>query len=410
MSNQKTTQLRRILSTEVVPGDLIPIVDVSEITSPTGETKHIRTVDFASYVVSGGFTEVNYQYQSWQSANGLSFSEVVPASDNERCYGRIRNLGTDYSIVVRAYVPSDCGLYGANRVLFGVGQNTQIAEVGSSAYSAYIGISNADLIAWVEDGSSNYVPLTYAGFFGLYPERVFSAALTKNSSGLVSFYVNGILWASGSGATWSTANTHVVLGHGRSSMENIKTTIYEGHIYQSCLSGDDIRNMFYRGIDTTDATLIASYNGSNLNAGPTQWLDSVGSNHLSIPTVGAKATNPGKRFILSFPVDGTSQYLGSDPINGRDVLPARYIITSCLVESSGKPLLSIGSTNAVAPVSASGTGSWNNNRVALVSASYGVNPVNLLSMGVAHTDKSIYVYYSASAAPCTFSFDGYIRN
>jgi hypothetical protein len=276
--------------------------------------------------------------------------------------------------------------------------------------SATIGIVDDSLYAYVEDGVGTYAYVEATNFFQTYTERAFVAGLTKGLSGMVTLFINGVAYASssGTGLLSSINNVKVVMGNGRLSINNIKCTIYDAHIFNYAVTEDLARNMFYRGVDTTDSGLIASYNSNTLNGGPTQWLDCVGSNHLLIPVSGAKATSPGKRFILSFPVSGTSQYLGDG--SARDVLPAKYVITSCLVESGGKPLLSVGSSNAVAPVSASGTGSWDNNRVALVSASYGVNPIGLLALGAAHADRSIYVFFSASAAPCTFSFDGYIRN
>jgi hypothetical protein len=411
MSNQKTTQLRQLLSTGVEPGDWLPIVDVSEITAPTGETKKITAVELATYIVSGGFVDLAIPYRGWQSANGLAFDEGVSGtSDNLRCFGNIAALGNQFSVFVNGYVASDRLAIGTNRVLFGVGANTTPSEAGYTPHSAVIGIADNDLYAYVEDGVGTYAYIAATNFFLTYTERAFVAGLTKDLSGMVTLFINGVSYASssGTGLLNSISNSKVVMGNGCLSENNVKCTIYDAHIFNTAITADLARNMFYRGVDTTDSTLVASYNSNTLNGGPTQWLDCVGSNHLLLPTTGAKATSPGKRFILSFPVSGTSQYLGDGSV--RDVLPSKYVITSCLVESAGKPLLSVGSTDAVAPVSASGTGSWNNNRVALVSASYGVNPIGLLALGAAHADRSIYVFFSASAAPCTFSFDGYIRN
>ena len=411
MSNQKTTQLRLLGTTDIALGDLIPIVDVDDFTSPTGETKHVTALGLATYIVSGGFVDLAVPYQGLQYANGLSFDESVSGdTDNKRAYGNMSALGNQFSIFVRGYVASnrtpDITAY---RTLFGVGQNnTPSEDFAYSENSATIVISDNDLIGYVQDGAGNWVSIPATGFFSTYTERAFMVGLTKDTFGEVTLYINGVAYASQSSALGAISNNTVVMGNGRVTEINTKCTIYDAHIFNTCVTEATARNMFYRGVDTTDSTLISSYNSNALNAGPTQWLDSVRSNHILLPTEGAKATNPGKRFILSFPIDGTSQYLGNGSI--RDVLPPKYVITSCLVESPGKPLLSVGTSPADAPVSASGTGSWNNNRVALVSASYGVNPIGLLALGVAHTDRSIYVFFSASAAPCTFSFDGYIRN
>lgn len=410
MANQKTTRLRQLLSTQVSSSDWLPIVDVSEVTSPTGETKKISVSELSTYIISGGLVNIAMPYQGWDSANGLAFDDTIPSSDNERCYGDHPALGASYTLVVRAFVPSTFSTDAGHRVLFGMGVGNQIAESGAPSYnSAYLAIAGTDLLAVVTDGSGTVVPVTYTNFFGYNTERTFTAVLTKDALGDVSLYVNGVFYATLGGAAATTPSDTVVMGNGRASPhKNIQCTIYEAHVFNTVLSSDTIRNMFYRGVDATDPNLVSSYNSNTLNAGPTQWLDSISSNHILLPTEGAKATNPSKRFILSFPIDGTSQYLGNG--NARDVLPAKYIITSCLVESSGKPLFSIGSSTVHAPTSASGTGSWNNNRAALVSASYGVNPIGLLVLGAAHADRTIYVHFSASAAPCTFSFDGYVRN
>jgi hypothetical protein len=125
-----------------------------------------------------------------------------------------------------------------------------------------------------------------------------------------------------------------------------------------------------------------------------------------LPRQGAEATSPTKQFGLIFFNDGTSGYLGNG--TQRDVLPENYVLTDCFVYSPGAPLLSVGSSPNVAVPGDSGIYSFNNNRVPLVSASYGRNALPLLDLGIAHTDRSLYVFYSASAAPCTFSFQGYV--
>lgn len=411
MSNQKTTQLRPLGPTEYSPGDLIPIVDVSELTSPTGETKYTTVLALTTNIVSGGLADIEMPYQGFQYANGLAFDESVYGDSNDkRAYGSISSLGNQFSIFVRGFVASNrvSGIT-AYRTLFGVGgNNTPSEDFAYSANSAAIIISDNDLVGYVQDGAGVWVSIPATGFFSTHAEKAFEVGLTKNTSGVVTMYINGVLYASSSAALGSINNNTVVMGNGRLNEINTRCTIYDAHVFNGCATAATVRNMFRRGVDTTDSTLVASYNSNTLNGGPTQWLDAVRSNHILLPTVGAKATNPGKRFILSFPITGSSQYLGNG--SNRNVLPDKYVLTSCLVESSGKPLLSVGSNSATAPVSASGTGSWNNNRVSLVSASYGVNPIGLLALGVGHVDRSIYVFFSASAAPCTFSFDGYIRN
>jgi hypothetical protein len=407
MSNQKTSRLRRLTSAEFALGDRVPVVDVSEETSPSGETKYTTMADIGTYVASGGFVNWALPYQGYQYANGLAFDQsITPASDSQRAFGNIEAVGSSFSIFVHGYV--DSGLdetVVAKRSIFGVGPTTS-PTVGTQNNVAYVGITENHLFALVRNSVGAQAYIQYSNFFTTNTQRSFVAGVTKNDLDNVTLYVNGVAYASSS-LTGSVENTKVVMGNG-SNEKNIKCTIYDAHILNRNLSAGEVTNLFYKGIDTTETSLIASYNGNTLNGGPTQWLDAVGSNHILLPTVGAHATNPGKRFILSFPTSGTSQYLGDG--TQRDVLPAKYVLTSCIVESDGKPLLSVGSNSATSSVSSSGIGSYDDNRVALVSASYGVNPVGLLALGSAHADRSIYVYFSASAAPCTFSFDGYIRN
>ena len=108
MSNQKTTELRQLTSTEVAPGDWVPIVDVQEFTSPTGETKRITAKDLGEYIVSGGFVNYTVPQHGYQSSNGLSFApNYAPVDDiNMFCYGNASNLGTDFSLTVRAFILS----------------------------------------------------------------------------------------------------------------------------------------------------------------------------------------------------------------------------------------------------------------------------------------------------------------
>lgn len=405
--NQKTTELRRLYASEVASGDLIPIVDRSEITSPTGETKNITVGDLAQYVVSGGFLQINMPQQGFQTSNGLVFDEgSVPTSGdlNGYCYSDFQALGTDFTLVVRAFVPSTFVTDASRRMLFGVGSS--VYNMAVDANCAYIGISGTDLIGYVYDGVTAK-EVVYSGFFTSVPDRVFEATLTKDSVGTVKLYVNTTLVGTLTGGATTISNSFVGMGNGQSDTHrNINCTIYEAHVYSAALGQTSINQLFYGGVRNSDSSLIASYISTNLNSGPTQWLDCVGESHLLLPDYGAAASNPSKILKLRFKNDGTSGYLGNG--TQRDILPANYVLTHCLVYSPGAPLLSVGSTDAVAPDGASGMLSWNNNRIPLVSASYGRNNLPLLELGVAHEDRSLYVFFSSSAAPCTFSFEGYV--
>ena len=406
MANQKTTELRTLTSTNVANGDWLPIVDVSELTSPTGETKKITAADLAEYVVSGGFVNFTIPQHGYQNSNGLSFApEIFPSNDlNMYCYGKANALGTDFSLTVKAFVPSDSMLTDTDsRILFGIG--SQLMDMADSGSRAYIGIKSSSLIGYVNDGTTEKI-IEYPDFINLYPDRAFEATITKEYTGLFKFYINSSLVGTLSGITGYVDSAFTTMGNGQSGSNfNINCVIYEAHVFNTALTGTRVLQNYYGGVRNNSEGLVSSYRPENLNPGPTQWIDSIGDNHLLIPITGAEATSPTKEFGLIFFSDGTSGYLGNG--TQRNVLPENYVLTDCFVYSPGQPLLSIGSTADVAVGGDSGIYSFNNNRVPLVSASYGRNVLPLLELGVAHNDRSLYVFYSASAAPCTFSFQGY---
>lgn len=408
MANQKTTELRTLTSTQVANGDWIPIVDVSELTSPTGETKKISAADLSEYIVSGGFANFVVPQHGYQSSNGLSFLEQFSPNTNVNlhCYGPAANLGNSFSLTVKAFVPSSAQLNNTgNRILFGVG--SEMFNMANTGSRAYIGVKSSSLIGYIHDGTTEKI-IEYSDFINLYPNRAFEATITKDSSNFFKLYINASLFGTLSSAPSHISSSYATMGFGQSgsSHTNLNCVIYEAHVFNAALTGSQIVQNYYGGVRNNDTTLVASYRPENLNPGPSQWRDSVGDNHLLLPISGAEATSPTNNFGLVFLVDGTSQYLGNG--TRRDVLPKNYVLTDCFVYSPGKPLLSVGSTSDVAVSGDSGIYSFNNNRVPLVSASYGRNVLPLLELGVAHNDRSLYVFYSASAAPCTFSFQGYV--
>lgn len=410
MSNQRTTQLNKLLANEVASGDLLPIIDVSQLQAgPTGETKAITAANFGNWIASSGILDLQAQYQASQTANGLHFSRSTnPGGDiNKYCYTEFPSLGSEFTLYTRASVADNNDFTDtSHRVIFGAGPSNTL--VGGEAESAYIGISGYDLVGVVKDSTTTKV-LTIIDYFQSGSNRVFGASLSKDMSGVVKFVVNAEYVVTASGGPASIASSYLVMGCGQDdiSHENIELIVYEAHVFNSVLSDASISRLFYAGANSAIPGVIASYTSENLNPGPTQWLDSVGTRHLLIPTVGASATNPEKKFNLNFQINSAG-YLGNG--NARVILPEKYVLTSCIVESPAKPLVAVGSSDAVPPVSASGTGSWYDNRVPFTSASYGVNPLGLLSLGVAHSDRTLYVAFSSSAAPCTFSFEGYVRN
>ena len=153
MSNQKTSELRRLSIDQLLLGDLIPIVDVSGSTSPSGETKAVTVSDFGQYILSGGLAQIAATVYGHQTANGLKFSQEspYPAGDlNLYCYGAIDPLGNQYSLMVRAFIPNDICTEISPRVLFGVGPFP--SNVYSGSHAAYIGIEDYELVGGADSG------------------------------------------------------------------------------------------------------------------------------------------------------------------------------------------------------------------------------------------------------------------
>lgn len=401
--NEKTTQLNKLLSGDVAPADLIPIVDVSATTSPTGETKNISTRDLAVYLVS----TISPSYSPYQTANGLSFDEAIVGNSNQLCaYSPFPSLGTsNFTLSVRAMFPSSHSVSdGSHRVIFGVGSSPSNSAQQSNA--AYIGISGSSLIGYINDGSSNKTSVVSDFFSSLWDKTVQITFVVQSRSG--SFYINGVPTPSSvistGGVTNAISCSYVVMGQSRNT-NNIACTIFEAQIWNRALNASGSIEAFFAGTKT-DSSLLASYIPMNLNPEPSQWLDVRGKYHLLLPTSGATSTNPFKEFNLRFNASG-SGYLGDG--SARNVLPVNYVLTSAVVSSSAKPLLSIGSSPTAPITGSSGTGSFYNNRVSQVSASYGINTLELLSLGTAHADRTLYVNM-ASPTVCSFDFQGYIRD
>ena len=399
MSNEKTSELVRMVVGQVARGDLIPIVDVSSSMSPTGETKAINVDNLVQYIVSGGFVQWTMPQQSFQTSNGLSFDETITPGANDYVYGNMAPIGTTYSIMTRAFIPSTFTTSSNERVLFGVGSSSSSLVGGID--NAYISVQGYNLQAYA-DGLPG--PIVYTNFFSTYQDKVFEAVLTV-SGGTAKFYVNGAYVGTAVGAS-TIGNTTVAMGNGTAAQKNLKCTIYDAAVYSAELTATQVTQLFYGGTNAITANLISLYSPRNLNPGPSQWLDSVGTNHLLLGLTGSRASNPGKTFSLRFKSNGSSGYLGNG--TQRDVLPDNYVLTDAFMYSSGSALLSIGSSPTVAPYGAVGVYSYNNNRVALTNAVYSRNNLDLLDLGVAHKDKTLYVFYSSSNAPCTYSFEGYI--
>jgi len=404
MSNKKISGLSKIASTSLVGGDLVQLVDTNENTSQTGETKAITIRTLTELIISGAFVEECPFQHAYHSSNGLAFDQTITPSTNIdlRCYANYEFDMTEFSLMARMFVPSYIVTESVDRVLFGVGSN--IDDL-SSGQCAYIGIQSGDLIGYTNDGTSQR-RIVYGDFFSSTTNRVFEAVMTRDATGSLSLFLNSTKVGSLGGTSHQVSSSYIVIGNGTTSYPNVECTIYEAKLFSSSLSQNDINFIFYGGSSNVHSSLLASYSPKNLNPGPTQWLDSKNNAHILLPITGARASNPEKEFSVVFFSNGTSSYLGNG--NNRPVLPENYVLTDAFVYSTGAPVLSIGSSEDVAPSGSSGIDSWNNNRVLLTNAIYSRSILPLSEFGVAHTDQSLYVFYSSSAAPCTFSFEGYV--
>lgn len=407
MSNQKISELNKL--TSIAVGDLIPVVDVSDTTTaPTGETKKMLAGEFGTWLVTQGIVDLAQPYQAHQTSNGLHFDPSFSpnSSPQTHCYTKFPSLGNDFTVFIRAFVPSTFTPSATPRALISFGPNA--TNMVNQANSAVIAVENEDLYVKIDDGiTSDY--LSIPNFFTNHKNRVFGISMGKDSIGNFKMNVNGgYVISSSSGATYGIANNYMSMGCGRNDNNNLECTIYEAHIFNGLLTDSASAALFFGGSNVSHPSLIASYIPDNLSPRPGQWLDCKGNNHILLATGGCNATNPKKDFSLRF-YTTSSGYLGDGTV--RDVLPEKYILTSCVVECVDKPLIAVGSSASISPISASGTGSWYDNRVPFTSASYGVNPLGILALGAAHVDRSLYVAYSGSiaSAPCTFSFEGYTR-
>jgi hypothetical protein len=199
--------------------------------------------------------------------------------------------------MVRAFVPST--MYTdppLSRAIFGIGESPTSLNSGSQA--AYIGLQNDDLIGYTYDGITEK-KIEVTDFVCDYEDKVFESVLTRDSSGSLKLYLNSILIGTLTGSATPISSSYVVMGNGHSTGYNIDCTIYEAHVFNTELTANKVKSMFYGGVKNSDTTLIASYTSPNLNPGPTQWLDSSGTNHILLPVSGAAATNPDKEFSIS---------------------------------------------------------------------------------------------------------------
>jgi hypothetical protein len=287
-------------------------------------------------------------------------------------------------------------------VLFGVGTSNSSSIDGDNAF--YVGIENSDLIGYYHSSGPNAVDVTIPGFFDSYFEKTVHVTLSVDN-GSPKIYVNGVFASAvSSSVTPHSVNSSFIFMNQSTTSNNIKYVVYDAQVWNKALTDAEARSLFFAGPKNNDNLLIASYVANNLSA--TQWIDVKNKHHLLVPVNGAKPTEPPVEFNVRFFMT-SSGYMGDG--TSRDVLPEKYVLTSAMVSSSLAPLLSIGSSDTTPISGDSGLGSFNNNRVAWVSASYGINPLDLLTLGIAHPDKTLYVSMSSNI-DCLFDFRGYLRD
>lgn len=398
MSNLKTTQLNPRNADQISFNDLFPFVDVDAITSPTGETVHATLNDLAiklSEIISPTFSP-------YDVSNGLYFS----GSNGGSAYSTFQSIGSSYTLSTRIMVES--ASFDKNGVLFGVGTNNNNSINGNNAF--YIGIKNSDLIGYYHSSGPNSVDVTIPEFFDSYFDKTIHVTLSVDN-GSPKIYVNGVFASAvSSSSTPHSVNSSFIFmnqsfdSNQSTTSNNIKYVIYDAQVWNKALTEAEAKSLFFAGPKNNDDLLIASYVANNLSAA--QWIDIKNKYHLLVPVDGAKLTEPPIDFNVRFFMT-SSGYMGDG--TPRDVLPEKYVLTSAMVSSSLAPLFSIGSSDATPVSGDSGLGSFNNNRVALTSASYGINPLDLLTLGIAHSDKTLYVSMSSNV-DCSFDFRGYIRD
>ena len=406
MSNRKTTQLRKLISQDVVAGDLVPIVDSTAVDiSTTGETCGTYVGNLARLIISGAFVESCSNDFGFIKSNGLAFDQSITPNENINlyCYTPIEQSGAKFTLTTRVFFPSTIVTQSAARAIFGFGNSpTNIVTAGQRAY---IGVENQNLIGLTYDGTTTK-KIILGNFFTEFKNKTVDLVLSRDAHGTLNFFLNSACVGTLSGSASQISGSYIVMGNGTPNYSNIECTIYNAHLYNDAVTGSMVTSMYYGGESNSDLHLVSSYTSENLGAGPTQWLDSKGNNHILLPISGARASSPRKRFKLIFNNDGVSGFLGNG--TQRDVLPENYVLTDAFAYSAGYPTLSIGSTSGSALYGEDKIYSCNNNRVELTNAIYNRNILQLTEFGLAHTDRSIYVFYSASAAPSTFIFNGYI--
>lgn len=392
MSNLKTTQLNPRNADQISFNDLFPFVDVDAITSPTGETVHATLNNLAiklSEIISPTFSP-------YDVSNGLYFS----GSNGGSAYSTFQSIGSSYTLSTRMMVES--ASFAQNGVLFGVGTSVTNSINGDNAF--YVGIENSDLIGYYHSSGPNSVDVTIPGFFDSYFDKTVHVTLSVDN-GSPKIYVNGVfVSAVSSSITPHSVNSSFIFLNQSATGNNIKYVVYDAQVWNKALTKAEAKSLFFAGPKNNDNFLIASYVANNLSA--TQWIDVKNKHHLLVPVNGAKPTEPPVEFNVRFFMT-SSGYMGNG--TARDVLPEKYVLTSAMVSSSLAPLLSIGSSGTTPISGDSGLGSFNNNRVAWTSASYGINPLDLLTLGIAHPDKTLYVSMSSNI-DCLFDFRGYIRD
>lgn len=416
--NQKCTDFRRLIASEISPGDLVPIVDVDEITTPTGENKTTTTWDLAQYIAATGL--VLPSLTAAAPTNGLAFDgNYNPILDrNNFCYCQFPSIGTnDVSISTHLFLASDHPQnYNANveRVLVGLGESVTTVLDGDNAL--YLAVDGNDLVGYCKTSTmTNATRIRAVDILLQSMDKFLNVILVRTSVGNLSMWINGALIPTvtdlyAESVTGAINNSILVVGNGGENITNVDATIYSISIFDEPVTTQERAvKMFYRGTQPDDTSLMGYWAGSQLYQKSTLWIDMSGNGHnLLLPVSGgATPTNPSKHFSLTF-YASASGYLGNGDV--RNVLPNRYVLSSCVLESPNKPLVSIGTSDVPSVLGASITGSWNDNRVSIVSASFGTNPLTLLTLGDVHNERSIYVqFYSGSDSPCTFSFEGYTR-
>lgn len=407
--NQKTTEFKKLYASNLTNNDLVSIVDVSSTVSPTGENVYTTIGELATSMVSMSYLDYEDVIKvPVQIREGLHFDEAyAPGADKANTvYGTHNSIvGTNMFIGVRCVLPSpQTSAISSDRIIFGL-SDVQTGQATRQAHTVYIGINGTSLVGYASVASTSQLPITYASFITNHSNSPVFIGLNKHGN-VIDLYVGSKKVGTldiGTSAQVFNGTPRVIMGNGTTNYTNLNCVIGEAVVINRTVTEAEIASMATGIVSPLTSGTTALYSGNGISQAPGQWIDFVGNNNLILPTSGVTVINKKSEFQLQFFVSGSGFVA-----NGQNILPSNYMLTRCVVSSSQAPILSVGTSATLPPVSASVFDSYVNNRVPFTHAKYGINNLPLNSIGAAHPLKTLYVHFSGSAYPCKITFNGVV--